>query len=123
MPAPLKWVVENEANAIKKYTARYSVLENLEVEHCGSVINPAISWLGCSPDGILAKENVPVGCIEVKCPYSKRGITIEFTFINPYIFWYSTLLEYYLKSYHYSFTFLILQRNNPTVFREYINNH
>ena len=77
IPAPLKWVVENEANAIKKYTARYSVLENLEVEHCGSVINPAISWLGCSPDGILAKENVPVGCTEVKCPYSKRGITIE----------------------------------------------
>ena len=76
MPAPLKWGIENEANAIKKYTAKYSVLENLEVEQCGLVINPAIPWLGCSPDGILAKENVPVGCIEVKCPYSKRGIAI-----------------------------------------------
>ena len=77
MPAPLKWGVENEANTIKKYIARYSVLENLQVEQCGLVINPAIPWLGCSPDGILAQENVPVGCIEVKCPYSKRGITIE----------------------------------------------
>ena len=51
-------------------------MENLEVEQCGVVINPAIPWLGCSSDGILAKENVPVGCIEIKCPYSKKGIAI-----------------------------------------------
>ena len=31
MPAPLKWGIEDEANAIKKYTAKYSVLENLRV--------------------------------------------------------------------------------------------
>ena len=73
LPAPLKWGIENEPNARKKYTARYSVLDNLEVDQCGLVINPAIPWLGCSPDGIVAKENVPVGCIEVKCPYSQRG--------------------------------------------------
>ena len=47
MPAPLKWGVENEANAIKKYIARYSVLESLHVQQCGLVINPAILWLGC----------------------------------------------------------------------------
>ena len=34
MPASLEWGVENEANAIKTYTARYSVLENSKVEQC-----------------------------------------------------------------------------------------
>ena len=34
MPAPLKWGSENEANTIKNYIARYSGLENLQVEQC-----------------------------------------------------------------------------------------
>ena len=34
-------------------------------------------WLGCSPDGIILGGGIPVGCIEVKCPYAKRDMLLS----------------------------------------------
>ena len=56
----------------------YSLLfPDQTVEKCGFVTSPQWPWLGCSPDGIVMKDNFPVGCIEAKCPYSKKDMTLQ----------------------------------------------
>ena len=47
------------------------------IKKCGFIINPQWPWLGCSPDGIVFKNEMAVGCIEVKCPYSKKNMTTK----------------------------------------------
>ena len=73
MPVALKWGIENEDAAIQKYNELHC---NIEVHKCGLVVSPKWPWLGCSPDGIILENSIPVGCIEVKCPYSKRNMTL-----------------------------------------------
>ena len=45
----------------------------------GFVVNPVYPWLGASPDFLIGdcKEPSPYGIGEVKCPFSKREMTIE----------------------------------------------
>ena len=69
MPAALRWGIDCENIAIEKYKGMTSCLP---VKKCGFFVSPKWPWLGCSPDGIVFESNVPVGCLEVKCPYSKR---------------------------------------------------
>ena len=73
MPASLRWGIDNEDVAIRKYL---EIVDGLDVKKCGLVVSPKWPWLGCSPDGIVFEDIVPVGCIEVKCPYSKRDMTL-----------------------------------------------
>ena len=73
MPAALKWGIDNEDVAIKQYM---EIINDAEVKKCGLVVSPRWPWLGCSPDGIILKSSIPVGCIEVKCPYSKRDMKL-----------------------------------------------
>ena len=46
------------------------------VEKIGLIVNPKWPWLGASHDGIL-KRNGHVIEIEVKCPVSKRNMSIK----------------------------------------------
>eukprot|EP00112_Aurelia_sp_Birch-Aquarium-sp1_P000836 Seg108.8 transcript_id=Seg108.8/GoldUCD/mRNA.D3Y31 product="hypothetical protein" protein_id=Seg108.8/GoldUCD/D3Y31 len=68
MPAALRWGIGNEAVAIAKYEAYSCVI----IKKCGLVIRPEWSWLGCSPDGLIMENSSLFGCVEVKCPYSKK---------------------------------------------------
>ncbi len=52
-------------------------INDAEITKCGLVVSPQWLWLGCSPDGIILKNSIPVGCIEVKCPYSKGDMKLE----------------------------------------------
>lgn len=46
-------------------------------------------WLGSSPDSLIFDENDKlIGGIEIKCPYSKKDITVEEAI---------TLKDFYLK--------------------------
>ena len=76
MPAPLKWGIENEHAAIEEYK-KYQDFTSCDIQVCGFVVNPKWPWLGCSPDGIVVENGSVVGCIEVKCPYTKRNFTIK----------------------------------------------
>ncbi|KXJ29264.1 hypothetical protein AC249_AIPGENE29029 [Exaiptasia diaphana] len=69
----LKWGIDNEHVALEMYTSK----SGEEVADCGLIINPSWPWLACSPDGIVYRETNPVGAIEIKCPYSKKEMTIE----------------------------------------------
>eukprot|EP00794_Sanderia_malayensis_P000921 gene921-228_t len=62
LPASLQWGITNEAVALKKYSeVAFHSEETLEIESCGLVVS----------------TKLPVGCIEVKCPYAKRGILLS----------------------------------------------
>lgn len=73
MPAALRWGIEHEDIAIKQYSETNMHI----VKKCGFVISPTWPWLGCSPDGIIFENDIPVGCLEIKCPYSKRDMKLE----------------------------------------------
>ena len=66
MPAALRRGIDCENIAIEKYE---------QVTSCPSC--PKWPWLGCSPVGNVFESNIPVGCLEVKCPFSKRDMTIR----------------------------------------------
>ncbi|XP_065067596.1 uncharacterized protein LOC135693138 [Rhopilema esculentum] len=74
MPAPLRWGINNENTAIAKYSEHNP---ELEVKKCGFIISPKWPWLGGTPDGIIFDNDCPVGGLEVKCPFSKRDMTLE----------------------------------------------
>ena len=40
------------------------------------VVSPKWPWLGCSPDGVLLQFGEWILCFEIKCPYSKKGMTV-----------------------------------------------
>ncbi|XP_038064580.1 uncharacterized protein LOC119734986 isoform X1 [Patiria miniata] len=49
---------------------------HLHVHNCGFVVNPAFSFLGASPDGKVC-DGGQTGILEVKCPYSARGMMVR----------------------------------------------
>ena len=64
--ASVQWGLDNETNAIVKY--QNELQNSITVANCGLVVSPKWPWLGCSPDGIVMNQGIPVGCVEVKCP-------------------------------------------------------
>ena len=77
MPASLQWRLDNERNAALKYKVHLENKENVEIKNCGFVVSPKWPMLGCSPDGIVLENGVPIGCLEIKCPYSKKDLMIS----------------------------------------------
>jgi len=63
-----QWGLDNERKAISLYEQQ----EQINVFSCGFIINPKWPWLGCSPDGIISNEKA----VEIKCPFSKKDLTI-----------------------------------------------
>ena len=69
-----EWGKDNENRAINSYECASST--DSAVEKAGLIVNPKWPWLGASPDGILKKDGKIIA-IEVKCPYSKRNMSIK----------------------------------------------
>ena len=74
-PTPLQWGLDNESKAIKKYEEIPKVDET--VRSCGFVVSPKWPWLGCSPDGIVMRNGVPEGCVEIKCSHASKDLCIS----------------------------------------------
>lgn len=66
-----KWGKDNENVAIKLYEEKFGQ----NVNTCGLVINPKWPWLGASPDGVMKVDEI-VKAVEVKCPFTKRDMSI-----------------------------------------------
>ena len=74
LPASLQWGITNEAVAVKRCAdATFENEESLKIESRGLVVSVKLPWLGCSP----SRGGIPVGCIEVKCPYAKRAMLLN----------------------------------------------
>ena len=75
---------KNEGKARQCYLeGRQAVGEDMMVQVTGLYVLPDKSFLGASSDGKILCKNVDTccyGCLEIKCPYSIKGIvTIELT--------------------------------------------
>lgn len=50
--------------------------KNVEIKNIGLVVSPSWPFPGCSPDGIVLENGVPVGCIGIKWSYSKKDVML-----------------------------------------------
>ena len=73
--AGLQWGIEKEKVALERYKTEFCHQGN--VVECGLMINPKWPWLGASPDGLIIQDGMLVGGIEIKCPYTKRNLTVQ----------------------------------------------
>ena len=75
------WGKTNEQVAIAKYLELLKSDEKsvTACTQCGLFINTETPWLGASPDCLLhdPDEEMPLGLGEVKCPSSKKDMTIS----------------------------------------------
>ncbi|XP_038045309.1 uncharacterized protein LOC119719909 [Patiria miniata] len=79
-----RWGCCHEKEAIEIYTAQMmQTHENIKVEKSGLVLNTMYPFFGSSPDGIVNCSCHGKGCVEVKCPYCKRGQTIDKAATDP----------------------------------------
>ena len=81
IPKPCLWGQSNEQNAITKYLERCNHDGQCikACVQCELVVNAEAPSLGGSPDCFLhdPSEEKPYGIGEVKCPFSKKDMTIE----------------------------------------------
>ncbi|XP_078060460.1 uncharacterized protein LOC144486270 [Mustelus asterias] len=81
MTPAMKWGVQNESVAIRKYEKLKSedTGHHISVQSCGLFIDPEKDWLAASPDGIVVDKTMgdTVGLVEVKCPYKHRDHTVR----------------------------------------------
>lgn len=77
MPVSLEWGIENESEAVEKYKTLGNK-ENLEVKSCGlGEVQDGHGWMDCSVHGWTAyQDGTVVGCVEIKCPYSNKDVTV-----------------------------------------------
>lgn len=78
--AAMKYGIDNEEVAVKEYVAyqHNHGHPELVVSTCGFLIDTTYSCLGASPDGAVydpSDVQQPFGFLEVKCPYSVRGMS------------------------------------------------
>ena len=81
VPKPCLWGKNMEEIAIKEYLQKCEQNNHLikACVSCGFIVNSQVPWLGASPDCLLydPTECKPYGIGEVKCPFSKKEMTID----------------------------------------------
>ena len=71
--AAMRYGIKHEADARKGYQAHMpSIGEEVEITDSGFVVNADHSWLGASPDGVVAVDGVAQRLLEIKCPYQLK---------------------------------------------------
>ena len=80
-PKPCQWGKDKENKAIQEYY-KFKKNEGKNVDvcaSCGFVVNLKFPWLGASRDFLVfdCKEPTSFGIGEVKCPFSKKNLSIE----------------------------------------------
>ena len=79
-PKPCQWGKDKECEAIMEYAKTKKQQGNIDVcAHCGFVVNSIFPWLGASPDFLVfdGAEANSFGIGEVKCPFSKKDMTVD----------------------------------------------
>ena len=50
--------------------------KKLSIKPCGLALYPVLKIIGTSPDGIIQCDCCNPRCLEIKCPWTHRGLTI-----------------------------------------------
>ncbi|KAL4512608.1 hypothetical protein ABPG72_020445 [Tetrahymena utriculariae] len=68
-----------EAVAREKYIENMQAKfgPNFTVKEFGLIVDKNYNWIAGSPDGIVYENNNPIGCIEIKCPFSIKDKKIS----------------------------------------------
>ena len=73
-----KWGIEKEHQAKCDFLVLFKQThENGNLVDCGLNISLDYPFIGASPDGMLTCDCCGTCCVEVKCPYSRRGEIID----------------------------------------------
>lgn len=70
----IQWGIANESTARQEYIGKMSSHQSLTCTAVGLVVNPLYPHLGASPDCIVYCTYCGKGLVEIKCPYSARGL-------------------------------------------------
>nr|CAI5856481.1 unnamed protein product [Callosobruchus analis] len=71
------WEITHEAQALKTYQEHCaSMHEELQVERVGLCLSPEYPRFGASPDGMVTCQCCGTGCVEVKCPYLLKELSL-----------------------------------------------
>nr|CAI5817902.1 unnamed protein product [Callosobruchus analis] len=71
------WGITHEAQALKTYQEHCaSMHEELQVERVGLCLSPEYPQFGASPDGLVTCQCCGTGCVEVKCPYLLKELSL-----------------------------------------------
>lgn len=74
----MKWGTEQESTARKHYEQQVQAHHSdFNVRTSGLVLNPKYPHMAASPDGICQCTCCGIGCIEIKCPFSARDMTVS----------------------------------------------
>ena len=75
----IRYGKENEEKARKLYEEMGKFNgKNIQTFPVGFIVNLGIPFLGCSPDGVVFDEETnSFGIIEIKCPISKRNVSLD----------------------------------------------
>ena len=80
-PKPCQWGKDKEVKAIQEYyKLKRKHGKNVDIcASCGFVVNLKFPWLGASPDFLVfdSTEATSLGIGEVKCPFSKKNLSID----------------------------------------------
>ena len=68
-----QWGIDNESIAKMKYNSK---VPSVTIYDCALIVNPQWPWLACSFDGVGLLDGKWYA-IEIKCPFSKKNLTIE----------------------------------------------
>uniref|UniRef100_A0A672J7X2 YqaJ viral recombinase domain-containing protein n=1 Tax=Salarias fasciatus TaxID=181472 RepID=A0A672J7X2_SALFA len=74
----IEWGRQNENHAREMYRLQSNRHHSgSEVTQCGFFINPKFPEVGASPDGLVQCNCCGRGCIEIKCSYKYRDLTVS----------------------------------------------
>eukprot|EP01017_Pseudomicrothorax_dubius_P036646 TRINITY_DN526_c0_g1_i3.p1 TRINITY_DN526_c0_g1~~TRINITY_DN526_c0_g1_i3.p1 ORF type:complete len:275 (-),score=54.03 TRINITY_DN526_c0_g1_i3:26-802(-) len=76
LPA-IEWGKKNENLAREQYAAKH-LRPDQKLMSAGFMIDPIDCWMGASPDGLIEHETSP-GIIEIKCPFTGKGLNMKDT--------------------------------------------
>uniref|UniRef100_A0A1X7T8P7 YqaJ viral recombinase domain-containing protein n=1 Tax=Amphimedon queenslandica TaxID=400682 RepID=A0A1X7T8P7_AMPQE len=82
----LQWGRQHEDDARQQYiTVLQQQHRNLQTSSSGLIIDPAIPFMGASPDGFSTCDCCGERTIEIKCPFSMRNVfpTADIALANP----------------------------------------
>nr|CAI5827397.1 unnamed protein product [Callosobruchus analis] len=96
------WGITYEAQALKTYQEYCaSMHEELQVERVGLCLSPEYPQFGASPDGMVTCQCCGTGCVEVKCPYLLKELSlVEFAQQKTSCLGKTENEEFYLKQDH-----------------------
>ncbi|CAG2188608.1 unnamed protein product [Mytilus edulis] len=83
LPQAIQWGVDNEDRARAQYIELKQCMQydDFKVETAGLTLNNIYSFLGATSDGIVI-EGDSVGLLEIKCPFSLKGVRVNTLEIN-----------------------------------------